>query len=64
PPARPTTGCARISGIANGLGNFTLPKSDGTSFDLWFKWWGPLLRPRRQSLWQITPLKLDDPLCR
>ncbi len=64
PPARPTTGCARISGIANGLGNFTLPKSDGTSFDIWFKWWGPLLRPRRQSLWQITPLKLDDPLCR
>ncbi len=64
PPVRSATGCGRISGIANGLGDFTLPKSDGTAIDLWYKWWGPLLRPRRQSLWQITPLQPDDPLCR
>ncbi|WP_029002343.1 ArnT family glycosyltransferase [Azorhizobium doebereinerae] len=64
PPVRPATGCARIAGIANGIGNLPLPKSDGSAIELWFKWWGPLLRPRRQSLWQITPLKLDDPMCR
>lgn len=64
PPARAATGCARIAGISNGIGNLPLPKSDGSTIEIWYKWWGPLLRPRRQSLWQVIPLKLDDPLCR
>ncbi len=64
PPARPTTGCARVSGIYNGLPQNFLPPAESTTRGLTVKWWSPLLRPARWSDWQFTPLDPNDTLCR
>jgi len=63
PPARPTTGCARITGIANGLPFRLLPPPGRETVEISAKWWSPLLRPTRRSEWQFTKLPPDDPLC-
>ena len=64
PPPRPATGCGQVTGVVNGSGAFAPPRMEGTAIDVWAKWWSPLMKPRRESFWQITPLKADDPLCR
>lgn len=64
PPARPATGCGQITGIINGSGEFAPPRMEGTAIDVWAKWWAPLMKPKRESFWQITPLPADSPLCR
>lgn len=63
PPARQATGCARVTGIANGL-PVLLPAPDRDTMELSIKWPAPLMKPPRLSDWQITPLPKDDPLCR
>lgn len=64
PPPRPTTGCARITGIVNGLPQLLLPPEDHNTVSMAVKWWSPLMSPHRWSDWQFTPLSPDDPLCR
>ncbi len=54
PPARPATGCGQITGIINGSGEFAPPRMEGTAIDVWAKWWAPLMKPKRESFWQIT----------
>lgn len=64
PPARPSTGCARITGIANGLPFRLLPPPGSSTIEMSVKWSSPLMNPHRWSDWQFTPLSQDDPLCR
>lgn len=64
PPARPSTGCARITGIANGLPFQLLPPAGLNTIEMPVKWSSPLMNPHRWSDWQFTPLPADDPLCR
>lgn len=64
PPPRPTTGCGQVTGIANGSGAYAPPRMEGTAIDVWAKWWAPLMDPRRESFWQITPLPVDSEQCR
>ena len=64
PPSRPTTGCARITGIANGLPMLLLPPPDKNTLEMAVKWWSPAMNPHRWSDWQMTVLPPDDPLCR
>lgn len=64
PPPRSATGCAQITGVVNGLGALAPARLDGATVDLWAKWWSPLMRPHRESFWQITPLAPENPLCR
>ncbi|MDI4664729.1 glycosyltransferase family 39 protein [Xanthobacter autotrophicus] len=64
PPSRPTTGCARITGIANGLPRLLLPPADKNTIEMAVKWWSPAMNPHRWSDWQMTVLSPDDPLCR
>ncbi len=64
PPSRPATGCARVTGIANGLPFLLLPPPGKDTAEPSVKWWSPLMNPHRVSDWQITKLPLEDPLCR
>ncbi|TCT00973.1 glycosyltransferase family 39 protein [Aquabacter spiritensis] len=64
PPARAASGCGQITGVANGSGAFAPARMEGTAIDLWAKWWAPLMKPRRESFWQITPLPADSEMCR
>lgn len=64
PPAREATGCARITGIANGLPFRLLPPPGRDTVEMPVKWSSPLMNPHRWSDWQFTPLPPDDPLCR
>lgn len=64
PPARPSTGCARVTGIYNGLPKLLLPPAGGATMEMSVKWWSPLMNPHRWSDWQLTVLPPDDPLCR
>ncbi len=64
PPARPATGCGQVTGVINGSGALAPPRMEGTAIDVWAKWWAPLMKPKRESFWQITPLPLDSELCR
>lgn len=64
PPSRPTTGCARVTGIFNGLPKLLLPPADQSTLELSVKWWSPWMNPHRWSDWQMTILPPDDPLCR
>ncbi|MFG1400896.1 glycosyltransferase family 39 protein [Xanthobacter sediminis] len=64
PPARPASGCARITGIANGLPFRLLPPPGRNTVEMSVKWSSPLMNPHRWSDWQFTPLPPDDPLCR
>jgi len=64
PPARPTTGCARVTGIANGLPFLLLPPPGRDTTEFSVKWWSPMMNPHRWSDWQMTKLPVDDPLCR
>lgn len=64
PPPRPATGCARITGIVNGLPFRLLPPAGGNTIEMSVKWSSPLMNPHRWSDWQFTPLPPDDPLCR
>ncbi|MFG1393172.1 glycosyltransferase family 39 protein [Xanthobacter agilis] len=63
PPSRPSTGCARITGIANGLPFRLLPPPGRNTIEMSVKWSSPLMNPHRWSDWQFTPLPPDDPLC-
>ncbi len=63
PPTRPATGCARVTGIANGL-PVLLPAPHRDTMEMSIKWPAPLMKPPRLSDWQVTPLPKDDPLCR
>lgn len=63
PPARQATGCARVTGIANGL-PVLLPAPHRDTMEMSIKWPAPLMKPPRLSDWQVTPLPKDDPLCR
>lgn len=64
PPSRVATGCGQVTGVINGSGALAPPRMEGTAIDVWGKWWAPLMKPRRESFWQITPLPPDSPLCR
>ncbi len=64
PPPRAATGCGQVTGVFNGSGAMAPPRMEGTALDVWAKWWAPLMTPRRESFWQITPLPLDSELCR
>lgn len=64
PPPRAATGCGQITGVINGSGEFAPPRMEGTAVDVWAKWWAPLMKTKRESFWQITPLPADSPLCR
>ncbi|MFG1297977.1 glycosyltransferase family 39 protein [Xanthobacter variabilis] len=64
PPARESTGCARITGIANGLPFRLLPPPGRNTVEMPVKWSSPLMNPHRWTDWQLTPLPADDPLCR
>lgn len=63
PPPRPATGCARVTGIVNGL-PVLLPPPKANTVEISLKWWSPLMEPHRWSDLQLTPLRDDDPLCR
>lgn len=64
PPPRESTGCARVTGVVNGLPQPLLPPADRNTIEMSVKWWSPLMKPRRISDWQFTILPPDDPLCR
>lgn len=64
PPPRPSTGCARITGIVNGLPFRLLPPAGRDTIEMSVTWSSPLMNPHRRSDWQFTPLPPDDPLCR
>ncbi|MEP9355911.1 glycosyltransferase family 39 protein [Xanthobacter sp. KR7-65] len=64
PPPRPATGCARVTGIANGLPKLLLPPPDQNTIEMSVKWWSPWMNPHRWSDWQMTILPPGDPLCR
>ncbi|QRG05203.1 glycosyltransferase family 39 protein [Xanthobacter dioxanivorans] len=63
PPPRPSTGCARVTGIVNGLPQL-LPPAGQNTIEMSVKWWSPMMNPHRWSDWQMTILPPDDPLCR
>ncbi|MEP9347641.1 glycosyltransferase family 39 protein [Xanthobacter sp. KR7-225] len=63
PPPRPATGCARVTGIVNGL-PILLPRPKSNTIEMSMKWWSPWMNPHRWSDVQLTPLAPDDPLCR
>ncbi|MEP9377712.1 hypothetical protein ABLE91_13425 [Aquabacter sp. CN5-332] len=64
PPPRAASGCGQVTGIVNGSGALAPPRMEGTAIDVWAKWWAPLMRPKRESFWQITPLPTNSELCR
>lgn len=64
PPSRPSTGCARVTGIVNGLPQLLLPPAGNDTIEMSVKWWSPMMNPHRWSDWQMTILPPDDPLCR
>lgn len=64
PPPRPSTGCARVTGIFNGLPQLLLPPAGNDTIEMSVKWWSPMMNPHRWSDWQMTILPPDDPLCR
>ncbi|MFS8038103.1 ArnT family glycosyltransferase [Xanthobacter sp. AM11] len=64
PPAREATGCARVTGIVNGLPRLLLPPAGQNTLEMSVKWWSPMMNPHRWSDWQMTILPPDDPLCR
>lgn len=63
PPPRASTGCARVTGIANGL-PLLLPPPASNTIEMSVRWWSPWMNPHRRSDWQMTVLPPDDPLCR
>ena len=64
PPPRDASGCGQVTGVENGFGKFAPARMEGTAIDVWAKWWSPLMSPRRESFWQITPLPLTSEMCR
>ncbi|MGQ3674075.1 glycosyltransferase family 39 protein [Xanthobacter sp. TB0139] len=63
PPSRPSTGCARVTGIATGL-PIRLPPPRRETIEIAIKWPAPFLHPPRWSDWQIIPLPADSSMCR